>query len=61
MLSVITETCRSRNEVVREMIARVPEYSIGEVMAELLKIEMIRNDSKLHTRCCNLLIIITFY
>ncbi|XP_057440190.1 uncharacterized protein LOC130732085 [Lotus japonicus] len=47
-VSVIAETCKSRNDA-------VDNSSIGEVMAELQTIEEVSNDIELHTKCCLLM------
>ncbi|KAK7274225.1 hypothetical protein RIF29_15306 [Crotalaria pallida] len=47
-VSVIAETCRSRNDV-------VTSASIGEVMAELQYLDEVSNDLDLHTKCCQLM------
>ncbi|XP_039690637.1 L10-interacting MYB domain-containing protein-like [Medicago truncatula] len=47
-VSLIAETCRSRNDV-------VGNASIGEVMVELYTMDEISNDLYLHAQCCNLL------
>jgi len=47
-VSLIAETCRSRNDV-------VGNASIGEVMVELHTMDEVSNDLYLHAQCCNLL------
>jgi hypothetical protein len=47
-VSLIAETCRSRNDA-------AGNASIGEVMAELHTMDEVSNDLYLHAQCCNLL------
>lgn len=50
VMSIMVETCRSCNEAVRVMIARVLGSTIGEIMSEVLKIEEISNDPELYAK-----------
>jgi hypothetical protein len=48
VVSVIAETCRSRNDA-------AGNASIGEVMAELQNIDKVSNDLEWHAKCCQLI------
>jgi hypothetical protein len=48
VVSVIAETCRSRNDT-------SSNASIGEVMAELQNIDEVSNDLEWHAKCCQLI------
>lgn len=55
VVSVMTETCHSHNDAMREMIAGFLGSSICEIMDVLLNIEEVTCDPDFHGRCCNLL------